>query len=69
MQFLSVSDVAREIGCRPRDISDAFYGRHLDDTICPIVGRRRLIPRSYVPVVRDVIEHRGAPQREAATTR
>ena len=32
MTFFSVSDAAREVGCRPRDISDAFYNGYLDES-------------------------------------
>jgi len=59
MQFVAVSELAREIGCRPRDISDLFYSRDLDDKICPIVARRRIIPRSYAPEVKRIIKERG----------
>jgi hypothetical protein len=62
---LTVSDVARalsdqlgvEVG--PRDISDLFYTRLLRDDLCPIVGGRRLIPRSYLPEIVDVLRARG----------
>ena len=59
MPYLSVSDCAREIGARPRDISDLLYQRVLDDSICPVVSNRRLIPRSYVPTIREVLAERG----------
>jgi hypothetical protein len=51
MQPLSVSEAARRIGARPKDISDLFYQRKLDDQRCPIVAGRRLIPEDYLPVV------------------
>ena len=51
MQHHSVSEVARRIGARPKDISDLFYQRKLDDQRCPIVAGRRLIPDDYVPLV------------------
>ena len=54
MEFLSVSEAARKIGCRPREISEALYARKLDDNVCPIVGRRRLIPRSYLRAIREL---------------
>jgi hypothetical protein len=49
--YLTVSDVARRLGRRPRDISDLFYQRHLSDEQCPVVGGRRLIPGDYLPVI------------------
>jgi hypothetical protein len=58
MLELSVSEVARRIGARPRDISDLFYQRELSDDKCPIVGGRRLIPPSYIPVITaTLLEH------------
>ena len=69
MSFISVSDCARELGARPRDISDLFYQRVLDDATCPIVTNRRLIPRSYVPAVKEALTERGRllSQQEATT--
>lgn len=68
MSFISVSDCARELGARPRDISDLFYQRILDDATCPIVSNRRLIPRTYMPVIKEALAKRGwlLDQREAA---
>lgn len=64
-KFFSVSELARELGCRPRDISDAFYRRWLDDTVTPIVSGRRLIPADYVPTIREVLCRHGFINREA----
>jgi len=51
-QFLTVSEVARRMGAVPRDISDLSYARQLRDDLCPVIGGRRLIPVSYVSVIR-----------------
>ena len=59
MQFLATSEVARELNVPPRRISDLFYDRVLDDKLCPIVGRRRLIPRDYVQTIREALAKRG----------
>ena len=67
---LTVSEVARRYGCRPRDISDLFYLRLLDDQVAPIVGNRRIIPVDYLPVVERVLRERGLlpSEPEAATS-
>jgi hypothetical protein len=44
MDYLSVSEAARRLGAKPKDISDLFYRRALRDDLCPIVAGRRLIP-------------------------
>ena len=59
MELLSVSDVAREFGVKPKDISDLFYQRQLPDDLCPIVAGRRLIPRDCLPQVHKVLATRG----------
>jgi hypothetical protein len=59
MSQLTVSEAARLIGARPRDISDLFYARHLRDDICPIIGGRRMIPAEYVEVIRAALHHHG----------
>lgn len=69
MTLKSVSDVAREIGCRPRDISDAFYGRILDDSRIVVVAGRRAIPAEYVATIRQVLEDRGKLSHNAVVER
>ena len=59
MEYRSISEVARELPVRPRDISDAFYARQLDDSKCLIVGRRRLIPPDYIDEIRRVMGELG----------
>jgi hypothetical protein len=62
---LTVSDAARELSdelghvVRPRDISDLFYRRLLEDRHCPILGGRRLIPRDYLPAIVVALQGRG----------
>jgi hypothetical protein len=57
-KYLFVSDVARFLGVRPRDVSDLFYQRRLSDEQCPVVGGRRLIPREFVPTIADALRAR-----------
>jgi hypothetical protein len=64
-RYLTVSDVARRFGIRPRDISDLFYQRRLSDECCPVVGNRRLIPADYLPVIEAAV--RGRAQETTAT--
>ena len=56
---LSVSEVARRIGAKPKDISDLFYRRELRDDLCPIVAGRRLIPDYYIDVIDMVLKRHG----------
>jgi hypothetical protein len=64
MPFRIVSEVARQLGVRPRDISDLFYQRLLDDQRCPIVGGRRLIPEDYIPAIAEALESAKDETRE-----
>ena len=61
MKHLSVSEAARRLKARPRDISDLFYRRHLRDDLCPIVGGRRLIPEDYLGMVAAELRRAGRP--------
>jgi hypothetical protein len=61
MKHFCVSEVARQIGARPKDISDLFYQRWLDDQRCPLIGGRRLIPEDYVPFVEKALLDFGRP--------
>jgi len=66
MEHLSVSEVARRLGARPRDISDLFYRRQLSDERCPIVGGRRLIPENYVHRIAAALRRAGRPVAQGA---
>ena len=67
MNHFTVSDAGRRFGVPPRDISDLFYARKLDDRRCPIIGGRRLIPADYLPAVEDALRQAGRlPAGEAA---
>ena len=60
MPYLTVSDVARRVHARrPKDISDLFYQRKLDDSRCPVIGGRRLIPEDYVPHIEATLRELG----------
>jgi hypothetical protein len=59
MQQLIVSEVARRLGARPKVMSDLFYLRKLNDEVCPVVGGRRLIPKSYLPVIEATLRDLG----------
>ena len=65
MTLLSVSEVAQELGCRPRDVSDAFYNRILDNERIIIVAGRRAIPLEYLPEIRQRLTERGKVSAEA----
>ena len=63
--LMSVTEVADAIGAVPKSISDLFYRRKLDVSICPLIGGRRLIPRSYVPKIEAELLRLGKlPQNE-----
>jgi hypothetical protein len=59
------SSLSRKLGCRPRDISDLFYSRILDESRCPVFQGRRLIPPDYIPVVEQTLRDRGKLPRAA----
>jgi len=61
MKHLSVSQAARRLNARPRDISDLFYRRRLRDDLCPIVAGRRLIPEDYLGMIALVLRQHGYP--------
>ena len=65
MEFFTVSDAARRLNVRPREISDLFYQRQLDDKICPVVGGRRLIPLDYLPAIEAVLRSRDQSASES----
>ena len=66
MTYLSVSQVARRLKARPRDVSDLFYRRRLRDDLCPIVGGRRLIPEGYLDMVAAELAKAGRPVSASA---
>lgn len=61
MILFSVGDVASKIGCRPRDVSDAFYQGRLDESRVIRVAGRRGIPADYLSEIREVLAGRESP--------
>jgi hypothetical protein len=59
MRQFCVSQVARQIAARPKDISDLFYQRKLDDERCPVIAGRRLIPEDYIPEIQATLQSLG----------
>jgi hypothetical protein len=66
---LSVSDVARQLGANPKDISDLLYRRELRDDVCPIVAGRRLIPTDYLAEVEAALRRHGRLREKEASVR
>jgi len=60
-RHLSVSEAARLLKARLRDISDLFYRRRLRDDLCPIIAGRRLIPQEYVEIIAAELRRAGLP--------
>jgi hypothetical protein len=52
----TVSQLARQIGVQPREISDLFYKRDLPDDAAPIVAGRRRIPAELIPEIKLKLE-------------
>jgi hypothetical protein len=44
---------------RPRDITDLFYSRVLEEDRCPILAGRRLIPADMIPAIERKLHDRG----------
>lgn len=63
-ELLSVSEAARRLGAKPKDISDLFYRRGLRDDLCPIVAGRRLIPDGYLATIKAALKRGGKPTGE-----
>ena len=55
----TISRLSRRWNIPPRKISDRFYSRELDDSRCPIIDGRRIIPAEYVPEIERVLREAG----------
>lgn len=58
-KLFTTMEVARQLGVLPRIIADFFYQGRLDEKECPSIGGRRIIPASYVPTIRKVLQKAG----------
>ena len=57
-EYIFTGDVAWELETNPIHITALFYRRLLDNERCRVVRGRRLIPRAYIPEIRQkLIEH------------
>ncbi len=66
--LFSVSQVARLLGAKPKDISDLFYSRELRDDIAPIVAGRRLIPEGYIDTIQTVLRRHDRQVAQRSTS-
>ncbi len=60
----TISRLSRRWNIPPRKISDLFYSRKLDDSRCPIIDGRRLIPADYVPEIERMLRDVGVLKSE-----
>ena len=60
-RLLSVSEAARLLGAKPKDISDLLYCRVLRDDLFPIVAGRRIISEEYLSLIKAALKRRGKP--------
>jgi hypothetical protein len=44
---------------RPRDVTDLFYSRILQEDRCPILAGRRLIPVDLIPAIESKLRENG----------
>ena len=57
-KIFSVSELARQLKCSPRDITLVLYERAVPDDTTPIVGGRRLIPEESMPLIEQALRER-----------
>ncbi len=55
----AVGQVADRLGVKPQQITDLFCRRQIDSKRAPIVGGRRLIPSTLVPVIAMLLRRKG----------
>lgn len=58
---LSISEAARQLGAKPKDLSDLFYQRKLSDFTCPVFAGRRMIPPDYLGTIANELRRAGKP--------
>jgi hypothetical protein len=57
--LLPSADVARQLGVAPRLLADLFWQGKIDHFRCPVIRRRRLIPKDYVPEIKAILVRLG----------
>ncbi len=68
MSYLSVSEAARRLGAKPKDISDLLYRREIRDDLCPIVAGRRLIPEEHLELIARALKRAGRSCQQTPRT-
>ena len=59
-EWFSIVSGSRELGVRPRVLSDLFYHQYLvDGAHADRIGGRRLISRPQLERIREVLQERG----------
>ena len=57
-KIYSVSEAARELNVPPRDITAIFYEKRIPDSAGPIIGDRRIIPATSLPLIEKALHER-----------
>lgn len=61
-----VGGVARLLNCTPRDITLLLYERAIPEESAPLVGGRRLIPESSIPLIEKALRDRQQRREQRA---
>jgi hypothetical protein len=64
--YVGSGEAARLTGARSsKSITDLFWMGDLREDLCPIIGGRRMIPRTYLPEVKTALKKRNWLRAEA----
>jgi hypothetical protein len=65
MDFLCIADAARELDVQPHRLSVLLYNLGSEaDKLAPIVARRRLVPKTNLPRLRQLVAEMKARARQ-----
>lgn len=59
MSGYTVSELAREFGVKPRDVSMLFYNRVVPESVGPIHNGRRIVSLENKPAIEQALRERG----------
>ncbi|MCE9566588.1 MAG: hypothetical protein K8U57_31585 [Planctomycetes bacterium] len=65
VDYVGVAEAARIVGERSRRVSDGFHKGWFDDTKCPLIAGRRVIPFGYLHAMAMILRDRSRNQSPA----
>ena len=68
-ELISLTEAARRVGVKVKVLTNQVFFGNIDKDICPKVGGIRVVPVTYLPVIRKLPAVQRARQKQLAAVK